>query len=657
VRALAIVVAVAACAPAGQPLPEWTLDAQPVTLPLGPLSHHASVMTLTTTVAPDGRPGPHTLVLDCFHDAISLRANGIAVEDTGDTDVGEHRWVIADDGGSPLALELVAHRSHMFAIGISVVPVLAPGVVHGHGAVATFNHDIAIVELSLLGMMILLFAPLYYFERRRAHLAVALGGLVAAPAALWQLGLLTPLVGSLTPLVLMTTVCGIDLAILVFLYDTYDLGRVPRWLVTLLLSIPLASLGAHTSFAYAIALDAVTGAASCAVAVVAVPHVVRLLRSRHRRDATLMVTAFAIINLVDAPDLFGLTSGHALLGGLHTVSLGVVGVVITMALLLVHRYNEHRQSLQRTADELRHQVAVRSRELGDALAKIATQPQAPLAPDRTIDGRYRIVAKLGAGGMGAVYEVVRVTDGEHLALKTLRGRVDSELMARFAREAQIAAEISHRNLVPVLDVGIADGSLFLVMPLVRGGSLEQARAKFGDARWAAPILRQIAGGLAELHACAIIHRDLKPGNVLLSDEIARIADFGLATLRTNSLADTIAGSDETAPAGSPLTRAGDVFGTPGYMAPELAAGVQDATTASDVFALGVIAYEMLSGRAPFAEAPVMARMHGRAIVPPAADGIDPIVLRCLDLDPARRPPASEVAAASFLGGRALDGAG
>jgi hypothetical protein len=642
--AIVIVVAVAACAPAGQPLPDWTLDGDgTVTLPLNPASYHDSVMTLSTTIAPDGLVGPHTLVIDCFHDAITLRANGVAIEDTGDTDVGEHRWVIPDAGRTPLALELVAYRSQPFAIGMSVVPVLAPGVVRGHGAIATFNHDTGIVELALLGMMILLSAPLYYSERRAAHLAAALGGAMAAPAALWQLGVLAPMCGSLTPMVLLTTVASMDLAILVFLYDTYDFGRVPRWLVALLLIIPIASLGAGTSFTYAATLDLATLAASALCTLVVLPHVLRMLRGRYRRDALLILAVVAVMSVVGVPDLFGLVIGHALLGGAHTASLSVLAVVVTMALLLVRRYNEHLQSLERTADELRRQVAERSRELGDALAKLATQPQVPLAPDRTIDGRYRIVDRHGAGGMGVVYEVERITDGEHLALKTLRGRVEPEVMARFAREAEIAAEIRHRNVVSVLDVGIADGALFLVMPLVRGGSLEQARATFGDARWAASILRQIADGLAELHARAIIHRDLKPGNVLLAGDVAQIADFGLATLRTNALADTVAVSGN----GSPLTRAGDMFGTPGYMAPELAAGAQDATTASDVFALGVIAYEMLSGRAPFAEPPVMSRMHGRTIAAPVADGIDPIVLRCLEIDPARRPPASELAAASF----------
>jgi hypothetical protein len=650
VRGLAIAivcVCVGACAPAGQPLPTWTLDGRPVELPLGPYSFHDDVMTLTTTVAPDGLVGPHTLVLDCFHDAITLRANGVAIDDTGDTDVGEHRWVIPDARRAPLALELVAHRSQMYAIGISVVPVLAAGVVRGHGAVATFNHDVAIAELSLLVMMIVLFAPLYYFERRRAHLAVALGGVIAIPAPLWQLGVLVPLCGSLTPMVLLTVVAWMDLAILVFLYDTYELGRLPRWLVAMLLAIPLASTGASTSFTYAAVIDVVTLGVCGLVALVVFPHVVRLLRGRYRKDAMLLMWAIGVMSVCNVPDVFGLVTGHALLGGAHTISLGVLGIVILMAILLVRRYNEHRQSLERTADELRRQIAERSRELGDALARLASQPQQPLASDRTIDGRYRVVGKLGAGGMGAVYEVVRIADGEHLALKTLRGRADPELMARFAREAQIAAEISHRNLVPVVDVGIADGALFLVMPLVRGGSLEQARAMFGDARWAAAIVRQIAVGLAELHARAIIHRDLKPGNVLLAGDVARIADFGLATLRAKAPDEVIDGSEATALPGAALTRAGDVFGTPGYMAPELAAGAEDATAASDVFALGVIAYEMLSGRPPFAEAPVMSRVHGRAIVPPVASGIDPIVLRCLELDPAQRPTASALAAASF----------
>jgi hypothetical protein len=449
-------------------------------------------------------------------------------------------------------------------------------------------------------------------------------------------------------MVLLTAVCGANLAILVFLFDTYRLGRIPRWLIVALVGIPIASLGAGTSFTYALAMDVATSAVSVAVIAYGLPHMIRLARiPEHRDDARLLLVMLAISGLVIAPDLYGLFVGHAVLGGVHTVALGVMGEVVAMALLLVHRLNQNRQSLERTSDELRRQIAERSRELGDALAKLATQPSVPLSADRTIDGRYRVVRKVGAGGMGAVYEVVRLSDGEHLALKTLRGRADAELMARFAREAQIAAEISHRNLVPVLDVGIADGALFLVMPLVAGGSLEQARGKFGDPRWAASILRQIACGLAALHARAIVHRDLKPGNILLAGDTARIADFGLATLRTNALADTIAGSEATAPAGSPLTRAGDVFGTPGYMAPELAAGVDDASPASDVFAFGVIAYEMLAGRAPFTEPPVLARLHGRAIVAPVADGVDAIVLRCLELDPGHRPRASELESASF----------
>lgn len=277
------------------------------------------------------------------------------------------------------------------------------------------------------------------------------------------------------------------------------------------------------------------------------------------------------------------------------------------------------------------------------------------APDligREIAGRFRITAKLGEGGMGAVYEVERTGDGQRFALKTLRGRADTDLMARFAREAQIAAQISHPNLVPVLDVGISDGGLFLVMPLVSGGSLEAARGKFGERAWASSLLRQIADGLAALHAHDIVHRDLKPGNVLVAGDQARIADFGLASLRGTSAAfgDTLASGDvdsalaaTAAPVSPALTQRGDLFGTPGYMAPELAAGVQNASPASDVFALGVIAFEMLTGKPPFEEPPVIARLHGRAIGVPACDGLPAVVARCLSNEPGERPTARELA--------------
>ena len=195
---------------------------------------------------------------------------------------------------------------------------------------------------------------------------------------------------------------------------------------------------------------------------------------------------------------------------MHVGWAGVLLVTIAQAIAVARQRVARERELERTAAELRRQVAERSRELRRRARSASRRSRPPRsAAERTIDGRYRVVRKLGAGGMGAVYEVARIADGRRLALKTLRGRADPAAMARFAREAQIAAEIDHPHLVPVIDVGIADDGLFLVMPLV-------ARLARGDARalrrraWARPCSRRSPSGLAALHARGIVHRDLKP---------------------------------------------------------------------------------------------------------------------------------------------------
>jgi hypothetical protein len=252
--------------------------------------------------------------------------------------------------------------------------------------------------------------------------------------------------------------------------------------------------------------------------------------------------------------------------------------------------------------EVRRQVAERARDLAQALSRLSDAPRAQsvLAPGNVVEGRYRVVRLLGRGGMGQVHEVERLVDGRRLALKMMTGAPHREALIRLAREAEIAAQLDHPNVVAALDVGITvSGAVFLVMQLVAGPTLEQQALRFGDVPWAVPILAQIARALAVMHAHGIIHRDLKPSNVLLEGTTVKVTDFGIASLAR--------------PVGSePLTRTGVIIGTPLYMAPELADGTREATPASDVFSLGVVAHEILANRLPHALPPALERLHGRA---------------------------------------------
>jgi hypothetical protein len=282
--------------------------------------------------------------------------------------------------------------------------------------------------------------------------------------------------------------------------------------------------------------------------------------------------------------------------------------------------------------ELSHQVAARSRDLGQMMARRnAAFSGGRLAPGARFDTRYRVERELGVGGMGAVYEVERITDGQRLALKIVTGPVSGAQAARFAREAEIGARVRHGNLVSIVDVGIADGVPFLAMELARAGSLADQSHRFGDARWARPVLGEIAAGLAALHDAGVVHRDLKPGNVLFSDGIAKISDFGISRLDE---------PERTVPDG--LTATGMLLGTPRYMAPEAARGASAIGVAGDVFAFGILACELLGGRTPFDKPPVFVAMAGEPLpAPELGAGGDPqlraLLLACLAEEPTKRP--------------------
>jgi eukaryotic-like serine/threonine-protein kinase len=235
-------------------------------------------------------------------------------------------------------------------------------------------------------------------------------------------------------------------------------------------------------------------------------------------------------------------------------------------------------------------------------------------------GRYRVERVLGRGGMATVH-LSRDTVLDHpVAVKVLAEHLvdDPAFVRRFRREASIAEGLVHPHIVRVLDVGDEQGRLFIVMEYVDGETLHDLLAREGPQPPArvAELGRQAATALAYAHEAGLVHRDVKPANLLLRhDGLLKVADFGIARP-----------SDATQ-----ITQVGTVLGTPKYLAPEQAGG-EAVGPAADVYALGVVLYELLTGTVPETEA-----------TEPA--DFEPAIRQALDSTPARRPSASELAAA------------
>ena len=287
------------------------------------------------------------------------------------------------------------------------------------------------------------------------------------------------------------------------------------------------------------------------------------------------------------------------------------------------------------------------------------RPQCVLEINEVLKGRFRILRFVGKGGMGEVYEAADQELGGHVALKTLRPELnaDPEFLSRFRREVQLARQVTHPNICRVFDVGHeirqGHGMAFLTMEFLDGDTLATLLRRRGrlPLAEALPLVRQMAAGLTALHEKGIIHRDFKPGNVLVTlsstgGPRAVISDFGLARAM------------EQEP--SSLSRAGQVLGTPDYMAPEQLLG-EPVTTATDIYALGLVMYEMVTGAKAFpggrplenavqrvVEKPAPPRSHSAEI---SAEW-NAVTLRCLARDPADRP-ASAMDVVAALGGQEL----
>jgi tetratricopeptide (TPR) repeat protein len=250
----------------------------------------------------------------------------------------------------------------------------------------------------------------------------------------------------------------------------------------------------------------------------------------------------------------------------------------------------------------------------------------------SVVGQYQVLARLGGGAMGVVYKARDTKLGRLVALKFLppEWSHDEDAKQRFVREAQAASSTDHANICTVHDIQTTDdGRLFIVMAFYDGETLKQRLAQRPLAvQEALDIATQVADGLARAHAAGVVHRDIKPGNLMLTEDAVKIVDFGLATL---------AGSVQ-------LTQAGSSMGTVTYMSPEQLRGL-GATAQSDVWAVGVMLYEMLAGHPPFqgdyAEAISYAIRHEtppplRAERPEIPEDVEQLVFRALHKDPAVR---------------------
>lgn len=268
-------------------------------------------------------------------------------------------------------------------------------------------------------------------------------------------------------------------------------------------------------------------------------------------------------------------------------------------------------------------------------------------PGRLIAGRYRIIALLGKGGMGEVYRADDLTLGQAVALKFLPDAAasDEALLERFRNEVRIARRVSHNNVCRVYDVGEVDGQTFFTMEYVDGEDLASLLRRIGRLPQdkAVEIARQLCAGLAAAHAKGVLHRDLKPANIMLDGRgQVVITDFGLA-----GVAEDIRGAEVRS-------------GTPAYMAPEQIAG-KEVSTRSDIYSLGLVFYEVFTGKRAFADSsadPLLKHADRTPSRPSSVvKDLDPIIekviLRCLESDPSNRPATALAVAVALPGGDPL----
>jgi serine/threonine-protein kinase len=297
-----------------------------------------------------------------------------------------------------------------------------------------------------------------------------------------------------------------------------------------------------------------------------------------------------------------------------------------------------RAELERLVAECERELLVLERPAIERFPQLLQEHAGPPLAD-VLGGRYRIERELGRGGMARVYLAHDAQESRLVAVKVIRHEIGSLLgRDRFLREIGISARLRHPNIMPLSDSGDAGGLLYFVMPY-QGNSLRHQldmTPRLGVAE-GARILRDIARALAFAHEQGVVHRDVKPDNVMLSGDIAIVADFGIAKALTAAANEMQIGTP---------TQAGIVIGTPAYMSPEQAMGDPAIDHRTDLYAFGCLAYELFAGAPPFTgsdrleiiaaklNAPLKPLREHRPDVPEA---LAQLIARCLEKDPSARP--------------------
>jgi len=695
VRAVLVVVALVLLAGCGGDgsvyLPSWTLEhggtSRPLTLPAHfdrDLGDAAGSYVLHTHVAlPSQMRGRRVaLSIPYFVALVSLRADGFDCPDVDASPVeryrgnGPHRFLVPAQATADGALDLDMTVRHTWTQSgwLDTVPRLTTDLRGGpaYVAITMFNEASSAAALAMMLLVGIAYGLVFLADRRRsAYGWFALASFSGASYSAYTLGFLQPVFGTGDENALGFCVCVSSVSTILFTASIFG-RRASRLWWGLVGAWILVAIYAHGPFRGTRFLAPITIGSM----IVAGNYCVSLLLDewRHGRrpplPALLASLGWPIVCVLALDDFASWLSMGELYGGLRGASLGTMVVALLQAgalsaqLMASLRRSDalnaelqaRLESLRVLNDELRRQIGNRSQHLAETLANVGSLhlPVLALTPGDVVEQRYRVVRFLASGGMAWVYEVERITDGQRLALKVLHGRTTGAALSRLAREARLASELAHPNIVSVVDVDLtAEGVLFVVMEHVDGKSLEQYLDEDPSIAWSIQVLRQIAEGLEAVHARGIVHRDLKPANVLVAEALgapaAKIADFGVSTL----LAESVRVSRPDADGGEArMTRAGRVMGTPMYMAPEIAVEGAAVEPSIDLYAFGVMAYELLVGRPPFRDPLFVRRLHGRSLPPPPSLAavrpridrtVATLVDACLSMDPSRRPNASDAA--------------